>query len=233
MQDISNVKALTFDLFGTVLDLGGSLMPYIADFLKTKGSEVSPQNFWDRWRYRQRIEQYQDTLMMLGHGGYLETARRGFVWTLRYNGIESSKAEVKEFMSAWQNLSPFPDVLSGLERLKTRYQLVALSNGEPHFLEHLAKNRIKWEFDRIISVETVGVFKPHPGVYRGAALRLGLEVGECMMVSSNSFDVVGARACGFKGAFVDRYGHPYEDISEQLHPDVTVKNFNELADAIV
>lgn len=232
MRDITTVKALTFDLFGTVLDLGGSLTPHIADFLKTRSTEVSPERFWERWRYRQRIEQYQDTLMMLGHGGYLETARRAFVWTLRYHGIEASEVEVRELMSAWQKLSPFPDVLPGLERLKTRYRLVALSNGEPRFLEHLAGNRIKWNFDRIISVETVGAFKPHPGVYRGAALRLGLEVGECMMVSSNSFDVVGARACGFKGAFVDRYGHPYEDVSEQLHPDLTVKNFHELAAAI-
>ncbi|RJQ58696.1 MAG: haloacid dehalogenase type II [Desulfobacteraceae bacterium] len=233
MSKFSQVKALTFDLFGTVLDLGGSLTPFIAEFLKSKGSDVSAESFWERWRYRQRIEQYQDTLMMLGHSGYLETARRGFVWTLRYNGIDASPAEIKEFMKAWQALSPFPEVIDGLKRLKTRYKLVALSNGEPHFLDHLAKNRIRWNFDSILSVETVGAFKPHPGVYRGAAFRLGLEVGECMMVSSNSFDVVGARACGFRGAFVDRYGYPYEDISPRLHPDVTVKDFIELSDAIV
>ncbi len=75
----SYVKALTFDLFGTVLDLGGSLTPHIDAFLKSKGMGISPDQFWERWRYRQRIEQYQDTLMMLGHSGYLETARRAFV----------------------------------------------------------------------------------------------------------------------------------------------------------
>lgn len=170
MGKFDNVKALTFDLFGTVLDLGGSLTPHIAEFLKAKGSQVPPEAFWDRWRYRQRIEQYQDSLMMLGHSGYLETARRGFVWTLRFNKIDASEAEVRDFMGAWQELSPFPDIHPGLERLKTRYQLVALSNGEPHFLDHLANNRIQWEFDRIISVETVGAFKPHPGVYRGGRL---------------------------------------------------------------
>jgi 2-haloacid dehalogenase len=231
MEKYRHVKALTFDLFGTVLDLGGSLTPHIAELLRAKGKDVDAGHFWDRWRYRQRIEQYQDTLMMLGHSGYLETARRAFVWTLRFFGVDASDAEVKAFMANWQNLSPFPDVSTGLERLKTRYQLVALSNGEPHFLDHLVKNRIRWDFDDVFSVEAVGAFKPHPGVYRGAAFRLGLEVGECMMVSANSFDVMGARACGFRGAFIDRYGLPYEDTS--LQPDVTVKSFIELADAIL
>ena len=231
MDNISGVKALTFDLFGTVLDLGGSLTPYIADFLKSKGSDTSPGRFWEQWRYRQRIEQYQDTIMMLGHSGYLETARRGFVWTLRFNDIPFTPEEVTEFMAAWQELSPFPEVVPGLHRLKERFKLVALSNGEPHFLDHLAKNRIQYHFDDIISVETVGAFKPHPGVYRRAAANLGLEVGECMMVSSNSFDVVGARACGFRGAFVDRYGLPYEDTAFQ--PDVTVSDFTGLAEALM
>ena len=231
MNDFPGVEALTFDLFGTVLDLGGSLTPHIADLLESKGSEVSPQRFWEQWRYRQRIEQYQDTIMMLGHSGYLETARRGLVWTLRLNGVQVSEGEVREFMGAWQELSPFPEVIPALKRLRTRFKLVALSNGEPHFITHLAKNRIQWDFDEIISVEVVGAFKPHPGIYRRAASILGLEVGMCMMVSSNSFDVVGARACGFRGAFVDRYGFPYEDISYK--PDVTVKDFGELADALL
>lgn len=231
MEELANVKALTFDLFGTVLDLGGSLTPHIAELLKSKGSEVNPDEFWARWRGRQRIEQYQDTLMMLGHSGYLETARRALVWTLRFFKVNATKGDAAEFMKHWQQLSPFPDAVPGLKRLKQRYKLIALSNGEPHFLEHLAKNRIRWDFDRIISVETVGAFKPHPGVYRGAAFRLGLEVGECMMISSNSFDVVGARTCGFRAGFVDRYGFPYED--SPFQPDVTVKDFYELADAIV
>jgi 2-haloacid dehalogenase len=231
MKTISQVKALTFDLFGTVLDLGGSLTPYVADFLNSKGSETEPQHFWEQWRYRQRIEQYQDTIMMLGHSGYLETARRSFVWMLKRSGITFTREEVTGFMAAWQQLRPFPEVVPALHRLKERFKLVALSNGEPHFLEHLEKNQIQYDFDDIISVEVVGAFKPHPGVYRRAAAILGVEVGECMMVSSNSFDVVGARACGFRGAFVDRYGFPYEDTP--FHPDVTVSNFTGLADALM
>jgi 2-haloacid dehalogenase len=134
-------------------------------------------------------------------------------------------------MSAWQELVPFPEVIPALERLRARYRLVVLSNGDPHFLQHLVKNRIQWEFDDVISVAAFSAFKPHPGVYRGAAGALGLEVGECMMVSSNSFDVVGARACGYRAAFVDRYRLSYED--SPYRPDVIVNEFTELADTLL
>jgi 2-haloacid dehalogenase len=231
MEKLQYIKALTFDVFGTILDLGGSLMPFIARFLEAKGASVFPSRFWDQWRARQRIEQYQDNIMMLGHSGYLETARRAFVYTLALNGVQASPDEVKEFMRAWQELSPFPEVVPGLERLKTRYRLVALSNGEPHFLDHLVKNRIRWKFAEVISVQVVGAFKPHPGIYLRAAGILRLEVNECLMVSANSFDVMGARACGYRGAFVNRYGLPYEDTPYQ--PDVVVKDFKELADALL
>jgi 2-haloacid dehalogenase len=230
MAGLAQVRALTFDLFGTILDLGGSLTPPLRGFLAGKGAAVSAEQLWEQWRSRQRLEQFQDSLMMLGHSGYLETARRAFVYVLRLNRIEAGPAEVAEFMKAWRDLSPFADVTPALTRLKPRYQLVVLSNGEPDFLDHLVKQRVRWEFDTVISVSPIGAFKPHPAVYRRGAAVLGLEVGECLMVSSNSFDVVGARACGMRGAYVNRYRLPYEDTSYQ--PDVTVNNFSELADAL-
>ena len=231
MEKLEQVQALTFDLFGTILDLGGSLTPFIDDMLREKGADTTAEQFWQQWRYRQRLEQFQDTIMMLGHGGYLETVRRAFVYVLALNKIKMSKEEVQTFLACWQELSPFPEVRAGLERLATRYKLVGLSNGDPAFLDHLAKNRIQWDFDDVISVTTMGAFKPHPAVYRRAAQILGLEVGECMMVSANSFDVVGARACGLRGAYVNRYDLPYED--SPYRADVTVADFTELAEAIV
>lgn len=231
MATYPGVRALAFDLFGTILDLDGSLKPFIAAFLKDLQAAVSPDRFWDQWRARQRIEQFQDTLLMLGHGGYLETVRRALVYTLGLNGVQASDEKVRTLMEAWQELSPFPDALPGLERLKGRYTLAILSNGDPHFLDHLVKNRVQWDFEAVISVTPIGAFKPHPAVYRRAAHLLGLEVGECMMVSSNSFDVVGARACGYKGAFVNRYALPYDD--SPYRPHVTVRDFTELADALL
>jgi len=229
MSQLTAVRALTFDLFGTILDLGGSLRPAITAFLAETAPSVSPDAFWDQWRQRQRLEQYQDTIMMLGHAGYLETVRRALHYVLRLNAIEPARQQ--QLMAAWQQLQPFPDVRPALERMKARYRLVVLSNGDPAFLAHLATHQVQWEFDAILSATDNGAFKPHPSVYRRAAQVLGLEVGECLMVSANSFDAVGARACGFRAAYVDRYRLPVEDSSYQ--PDVTVQDFTQLADRLL
>lgn len=232
MANFIATKALTFDLFGTILDLGGSLTPFISESLDAHAAtDVSADTFWEQWRYRQRIEQYQDTIMMLGHSGYLETVRRALHYTLRRNSIDVLPDTVKEFMRGWEQLSPFPEVLAALSRLQSRYQLVVLSNGDPAFLDYLVRERVAWEFDDVISVTSVCAFKPHPAVYRAAAGELGLEVNACLMVSANSFDIMGARACGYRGAFVNRYKLPYEDTPYQ--PDVTVRDFTELAEALL
>ena len=76
MPRLADTKALTFDLFGTVLDLGGSLTPFISEFLSDVEATVAAEEFWEHWRLRQRLEQFQDTIMQLGHSGYLETVRR-------------------------------------------------------------------------------------------------------------------------------------------------------------
>lgn len=230
MTEFSTVQALTFDLFGTILDLGGSLIPPLRPFLREKQADIPAEQFWAQWRTRQRLEQYQDTIMMLGHSGYLEVARRAFVYVLRRNRVAAMPDEVAAFMQNWQQLSPFEDVLPALERLQKRFRLVVLSNGEPAFLQHLVSNRVRWNFDDIYSVNKAGAFKPHPAVYRGAAQQLGLEVGECLMVSANSFDAVGARACGFRAIYVNRERLPLEDHPYQ--PDQTVADFTELADVL-
>ena len=231
MTGLDGVRALTFDLFGTVLDLGGSLEPPLARYFSERGLGVDAVRFWAQWRARQRIEQYQDTILQLGHSGYLATCERALRYTLKLNRIDASDAEVNEIMAFWQELSPFPEVLPALERLTERYDLVALSNGNAHFLELLAANRIGWDFDAIISVGEVGAFKPHPAVYGHAATSLGLERAQCLMVSANSFDVLGARACGYRAAFVNRQDLPYED--SPLQPDLTVPDFTALADALL
>ena len=230
MNGLDGVRALTFDLFGTVLDLDGSLVPPLGRFFGERGIAVDAAEFWAQWRARQRIEQYQDTLLMLGHSGYLSTCERALRYTLRLHGVDFDDGTDAEIMAFWQHLNPYPEVLDALARLSERYDLVALSNGNPSFLRHLAQNRIRWEFDAIISVAAVGAFKPHPAVYRHAAGKLGLEPAECLMVSANSFDVLGARACGYRAAFVNRRGLPYEDSS--LQPDLTVPSFTELAEAL-
>ena len=227
---LQQLTTLTFDIFGTVLDLTGSITPPSRDFLQRKRSALSAEVFWDQWRARQRIEQYQDSLMQLGHAGYLETCRRALVYCLQLNGIAFTDEEVSDLMQAWQLLTPHPDVAEGLRRLRARYKLVALSNGEQPYLEHLERNRMRFGFDAIISVQRAGVFKPHPAVYRTGAMVLGAEPDQLMMVAAHSFDIMGARACGYRGAYVNRYRLPYEE--SPYRPDLEVRDFIELADAL-
>src|SRR5437773_2164696 len=96
------IRALTFDLFGTVLDLGGSLTPAIGRWLRERGSRVTAQEFWKEWRYRQRIEQYQDNIVAMGHSGYLPVARRACVYVLGQFHVEFGDGDVERLMGAWQ-----------------------------------------------------------------------------------------------------------------------------------
>ena len=230
-NEFSRVNTLTFDIFGTVLDLSGSIIAPLTDFLSSREASIDGAALWPEWRARQRIEQHQDTILMSGHRGYLDSARRALIYCLRNHGIEFNADEVKTFMRVFENLRPYDDAVKGLKRLGETYRLVALSNGDTWLLEHLIDTRIPAPFHRTISVDRVGRFKPHPSVYRTAAQVLEAEPSELMMVAAHSFDVLGARACGFRSAFVNRYGLPYE--TSPLQPDVTVGDFLELADALL
>ena len=228
---VGSVDTLAFDIFGTVLDLTGSLTPPIRAFLDGRDADVDADTLWAQWRARQRVEQYQDALLMSGHCGYLESCRKAFVYCLRDNDVPYTDDEIVEFMRCYQDLTPFADAVRGLHRLGERYRLVALSNGEPEFLAHLAENRIEFDFDAIISVQEGGAFKPHPGVYRAAARILESEPQRIMMVAAHSFDIMGARASGYRGAFVNRYRLPFEETP--YLPDLTVDDFDELSDALL
>jgi 2-haloacid dehalogenase len=224
------VHTLTFDVFGTILDLGGGHAPRLRAFVQSKGADIPAAELWARWRNRQRIEQYQDNQFYTGHYGYLDSSRRALIYTLRASKVPFGDADVARIMEGWRELTPFPDALPGLRRLATRFKLVALSNGERELLTHLVKNRIGHEFAAAISVEDVGVFKPHPQVYRYAARVLGAEPCELMMVSSHSFDVVGARASGYRAAYVNRYDLPYDETPYRF--DVETDDLLSLADKL-
>jgi len=224
---LQRVHTLTFDVFGTVLDLTGSIVPALREYLKAKGSPVSAEDLWASWRGRQRLEQFQDSLLLLGHSGYLATARRGLVYAFELHQVQFNVAEVERLMRVYEALKPFDDAVKGLKKLAERYRLAALTNANQWLLDHLCDNNIPVAFDARISVDRAGRFKPHPAVYRTAAQILECEPGEILMVASHSFDILGARACGFRGAYVNRYNLPYED--SPLRPDLTVKDFLELS----
>jgi 2-haloacid dehalogenase len=227
MDPLRLVHTLTFDLFGTILDLDAGHAPRLRDFLTSKRSAMSVGDLWARWRNRQRIEQYQDNQFYAGHYGYLDASRRALVYTLRACKLAFDDADVARIMEGWRELTPFVDVLPGLQRLRSRFKLVALSNGENELLAHLVKNRLRYDFDHVISVEDVGVFKPSPQVYRYAARMLAAEPAELMMVSAHGFDAVGARASGYRAAYVNRYDLPYDETPYRA--DIEAADFADLA----
>ena len=226
----AGVDTLAFDIFGTVLDLAGSLARPLEEVLAARSSPVAAPQFWAEWRARQRVEQYQDTLLMRGHSGYLETCRRALVYTAERLSVGLTEDDVASLVAVWRELRPFEDSVPAIERLRGAYRTVALSNGEPWLLDHVVE-RLGAPFDDIISVEQAGVFKPHPAVYRAAVTQLGAEPQQLMMVSSHSFDVMGARASGYRAAYVDRYRLPYE--VSPYRPDLWVSDFDELAEKLL
>jgi 2-haloacid dehalogenase len=230
MDALSHVRALTFDAFGTILDLGGSHAPRLREFIKAKNAKTTADELWDLWRQRQRIEQYQDNQFYTGHYGYLDSCRRALTYALRASRIPFDDADIRRIMEGWQKLNPFPDSVPGLQRLGRKFKLVVLSNGENDYLAQVVKNRIRFDFDAVISVEDVGVFKPNPQVYRYAARVLKTEPCELMMVSAHSFDAVGARASGYRAAYVNRYDLPYDETPYQF--DVEARDFLDLADKL-
>jgi 2-haloacid dehalogenase len=230
MNPIAQVTTLTFDAFGTILDLGGSHALRLERFLSSKKSSFAAAELWERWRNRQRIEQYQDNLFCTGHFGYLDSSRRALLYTLRASRIPFDDSDVNNIMDGWEELNPFPDVTEGLKRLGRKYRLVVLSNGEREYLARIVNTRIRYNLYREISVDDVGVFKPSPQVYRYAARTLDAEPHELMMVSAHGFDAVGARASGYRAAYVNRYGLPYEETPYQF--DVEARDFLDLAEKL-
>ena len=213
------------------MDLSASLTPYISKFLKNQDIHFSGIEFWARWRARQRVEQYQDNILMLGHSGYLETCRRALIYTLRSSNIRFTDSTLEELMEPWYSLIPFQDAVKGIRILREHYRIVALSNGNLELLKHLITNSSEVKFDDIISAETIGAFKPHPSVYSTAAHTLDVEPRQIMMVASHSFDILGARASGYRAAYINRYDLPYEETP--LQPDIVTNNLVHFASLMV
>jgi len=227
MSALERVHTLTFDAFGTILDLGGSHAPRLAAYLEARSVDMTAAQLWARWRNRQRLEQYQDNQFSAGHYGYLDSSRRALLYTLRSLKLPFDDDDLRDILEGWHALNPFPDALPGLERLRSRFKLVVLSNGERDYLAEVVKQRIGMKFDAVISVQDVGVFKPNPQVYRYAARVLGAEPQELMMVSAHSFDAVGARVSGYRAAYVNRYDLPYDETPYRA--DVEARDFLDLA----
>lgn len=225
----SSLKVLTFDLYGTVVDMQKGLTETVTPYLTKKGWTGKPNSFVTWWRRTHFENSMIDALLDNGHTPYREIGRRAVTLTLERAGIQHTQDEVKWLVSEIEKLKPFPDAAEALGRLSKNYKLVILSNGDPDMLEN-AKPHMGYKFDQYISIATSGYFKPHYATYTTAAEILGMDIGKIMHVANHAFDCIGAQAQGMCGGYINRRDRPYEDTPYQ--PDLVVSNLKELADTL-
>ena len=223
------VHTLMFDLYGTVVDIQGGLTEAVTPYLKRKGWNGRPDALVTWWRRTHFENSMIDALLHRDHTPYREIGRRALSYTLERAGIEHTQAEVRDLVACIERLKPFPDVVAALTKLKSRYRLAILSNGDPDMLE-AAKPHLGVEFDHVLSVEIAGSFKPHVATYRAAAEQLGLPPDAILFVANHAFDCVGAKAYGMRTCFVDRRKRPFGEWPYQ--PDLVVADFRELAEVL-
>jgi len=225
------VTVCMFDQYGTVVDMQGGLRDVAAPFLSGKGWKGDPNAFVTWWRRTHFENSMIDALLQREHTPYRAIGELSVAQVMARAGVAHMEEEVRALVAAIERLKPFPEVPAALDRLRTRYRLVVLSNGDPDMLEE-AKRHHGIAFERAISVAEAGrAFKPHRATYTEAAELLGVRMEEVLFVANHEFDVVGAKAAGMRTAFIDRRRRPFARWPHQ--PDLIVPDMGALADAIV
>jgi 2-haloacid dehalogenase len=203
---LNGVKALGFDVFGTVVDWRSGIARQVAPFLDRHAANVDPWQFADIWRslYQPAMEPCRrgerpyvrlDTL----HREMLEGALARH--SINPAGLDPN--ELDDLALAWRRLDPWPDAVEGLQRLRRRFLLVPMSNGNIALLLHMARHAgLPW--DTILGSEVTRAYKPAPAAYVGTADVLGIKPAELCLVAAHNDDLDAARACGLATAFVAR-----------------------------
>ncbi|MEO7115897.1 MAG: haloacid dehalogenase type II [Caldimonas sp.] len=198
------VRALVFDVFGTVVDWRGGVAREVAQIAESRGVAIDGGAFADAWRAG-----YQPAMRRVASGAApwatIDVLHREILDTLlpRFGleGLDESARAGLNF--AWHRLDPWPDSAAGLHRLKRRWPIATLSNGNVSLLVDLARHGgLPW--DTVLSGELIRKYKPDPAVYRMAARLLGIEDGELVLVAAHPSDLDGARAAGLMTAYVER-----------------------------
>lgn len=229
-----SVKALCFDVFGTLVDWRGSIIARGPRFDRALGREVDWAAFADAWRglYQPSMEEVRSgrrewTVLDRLHRESLERLIGEF--SLK----RPDEATLERLNRAWHELDPWPDVARGMARLKSKYILAALSNGNVALLVDLARHAgLPW--DAILGAEPARQYKPRSEPYLATASMLGLAPCECVMVAAHNGDLVKAASLGFRTAFIARpreYGpRQRTDLKAENDYDFVAADLNDLAD---
>ena len=224
------IDVCMFDQYGTVVDMQKGLTDAVTPYLRGKGWTGRPDAFVTWWRRTHFENSMIDALLHREHTSYREIGHRAVAYTLERAGIPYTMDEVRSLVAHIERLEPFPDVPEALARLKTRYRIAVLSNGDPDMLE-AAQAVHKIPFDAVISVAEAQSFKPHVATYTKAAAMMGVPMDRVLFVANHAFDCIGAKAAGMRTAFIDRRKRPFGITPHQ--PDVVVPDMKSLADLLV
>ncbi len=198
------MRALLFDVFGTVVDWRGSLVREGRALAARRGLEVDWVAFADAWRagYRPAMDRVRRGELPWMNIDQLHRLILDEILA-RFGIHELSEPETGELNRAWHRLHPWPDAVRGLKRLKTKFIVATLSNGNVSLLTDMAKHAgLPW--DCILSAELFHCYKPDPQTYLGACTLLGTRPDETLMVAAHENDLAAARANGLRTAFVRR-----------------------------
>jgi 2-haloacid dehalogenase len=235
---MSEIKALLFDVFGTVVDWRTSLIDNFTGWGNAKGIKGDWVALVDNWRGA--YVSSMDEVRKNPDQGFrtLDDLQRQSIEPLAAKlGIVGLTASDLDYLArGWHSLHPWPDSVAGLTRLKTKFIIGPLSNGNVALLTNMAKFAgLPW--DLVLSAEIFGHYKPDREAYLGAAKILGLTPGEVMLVAAHNSDLTAAQSFGLKTAFVPRvteYGpHQSRDFGPEGSWDYVVKDFNDLANKLV
>ena len=200
------IRAALFDTFGTVVDWRSGVANEAGRFAERHGLALDPFDFADRWR-----AEYQPAMELVrsGQRGYVpldRLHRENLNRVLTASGLSPSRfaaGELEELNRAWERLPAWPDSVEGLQRLKSRYIVGPLSNGNTALLVNMGKNAgLPWDF--VVGSDLLGAYKPDAAAYLGAAAVLRLDPGQVMLVAAHNDDLGAARDAGLATAFVPR-----------------------------
>jgi 2-haloacid dehalogenase len=230
-----DVKALFFDVFGTLVDWRNSIAREAEALFKPRGIALDYAGFADTWRgeYQGAMEEVRAGRIPFCKLDLLHW--RNLELTLKRFAVDDLGEEDKrELNMAWHRLDGWPDVARGLGRLKRKFLLAPVSNGNISLMVDLARrNGFPW--DAILGAEIAGDYKPKPRVYLAAAEAFDLTPDACMMVAAHSSDLAAAAALGLRTAHVARpkeHGPGRGETAPSVTVDFAVKSLEELADKL-
>jgi 2-haloacid dehalogenase len=215
---VSPIRGYVFDAYGTLFDVHSVV---------EAGRAITPDpaTLSATWRQKQLEYTWLRSLMetYVDFWAVTEAALR---YTMRRLGLSASETELRRLMEAYLSLAPFPEVPGALARLAGRPRAV-LSNGAPNMLTAaVASSGLAAHLEHVISVDAVRTYKPSPRVYALGPGTLGIPAGELLFVSSNGWDVAGAKAFGCRVAWCNRADAPEEELGARA--DVVVRTLDQL-----